>query len=298
MIIYSVSLSNKIISLENDKTITIDKGESVKKVLSSNFKKTKNYDLFLLYYIYKINSYIKKSFMHYGEFYIDKNITYINFINVISKPSNVLNKITIVEGWSKKELNFELSKYFDDFYTIDYNLILADTYYFKKQDKFKDFVNKLKTFKNNYFKKIENNFFFKNYNQNDLMIIGSLLEKEGLDYEDKKKISSVIRNRLNKNMRLQIDATVIYALTNGKYDLNRKLTINDLKFDHPFNTYIINGLPPSSISYVGTKTIDIILENYTSDNMFYFYNSIIKKHDFSRTFEEHKKKLNEYRNKK
>ena len=55
------------------------------------------------------------------------------------------------------------------------------------------------------------------------MIIGSLIEKEGLDEEDKKKISSVIFNRLNKNMKLQIDATVLYAITNGKYNLNRKL---------------------------------------------------------------------------
>ena len=39
-------------------------------------------------------------------------IIYINLLNIISKPSNILNKITIVEGWSKKQLNLELSKYF------------------------------------------------------------------------------------------------------------------------------------------------------------------------------------------
>ena len=65
------------------------------------------------------------------------------------------------------------------------------------------------------------------------MIIGSIIEKEGLDREDKKKISSVIFNRLNKNMKLQIDATVIYAITKGGYNLKRKLLFKDLKFDHP-----------------------------------------------------------------
>ena len=91
-----------------------------------------------------------------------------------------------------------------------------------------------------------------------IMIIGSLLEKEGFDQKDKRLISSVIYNRLNKKMKLQIDATVIFAITNGKYDLNRKLLRSDLKINHPFNTYIYNGLPPEPISYVGKKTLDIL----------------------------------------
>ena len=48
-----------------------------------------------------------------------------------------------------------------------------------------------------------------------------------------------------------------YAITNGKYNLNRKLLFSDLKINHPFNTYIYNGLPPKPISYVGKKTLDI-----------------------------------------
>ena len=67
----------------------------------------------------------------------------------------------------------------------------------------------------------------KNRETNEIMIIGSIIEKEGLDREDKKKISSVIFNRLNRNMKLQIDATVIYAITKGQYNLKRKLDDKD-----------------------------------------------------------------------
>ena len=130
------------------------------------------------------------------------------------------------------------------------------------------------------------------------MVIGSLIEKEGYGAEDKKMISSVILNRLNKNMKLQIDATVLYAITNGKYDLKRKLLLSDLKIQHPYNTYFIQGLPPKPISYVGKKTLDLIFENYKSDFLFYFYNNSLKRHIFSKTYNEHKKKLSEYRNKK
>ena len=129
------------------------------------------------------------------------------------------------------------------------------------------------------------------------MIIGSLIEKEGLDKMDKKKIASVIINRLEKNMKLQIDATVIFALTDGNYNLNRELLISDLQFDHPFNTYIYKGLPPEPISYVGKNTLDILFENNKNDFLFYFFNYSLNKHIFSKSFKEHKERLYEYRKK-
>ena len=97
-------------------------------------------------------------------------------------------------------------------------------------------------------------------------------------------------------MKLQVDATTIYALTDGKYDLNRNLRYKDLKVEHPCNTYYIKGLPPGPISYVGKKTMELIFENYKSKYLYYFYNNIVKKHIYSETFEEHKRKIREYRN--
>ena len=131
-----------------------------------------------------------------------------------------------------------------------------------------------------------------------LLIIGSLLEKEGIDDLDKKLIFSVIQNRLQKKMKLQIDATTIFAITDGKYDLQRQLNRKDLKIQHPYNTYYIKGLPPGPISYVGKKTMELIFENYKSKYLYYFYNSIEKKHIYSETYIDHKGKLSEYRNKK
>ena len=236
-------------------------------------------------------------FIHFGEFKLGKNNSSFQLLNIISKPSNILNKITIIEGWSKKDLNKELSKYFDNFQDIPYDEILADTYFFERNIEFQSFIDAIKKIKKEYFENYKNNQILKTYNHKDIMIIGSLLEKEGLDYNDKKKISSVIFNRLEDNMHLQIDATVLFAITNGKYDLNRKLLISDLSTKHPYNTYINKGLPPKPISYVGKKTIDIIFENYKSEFMFYFFDNSLNRHIFSKTFVEHKKLLNEYRNK-
>ena len=297
LLIIFISVINTKYELKS-KNIEIFKGENITSVINNNIIKKSKFETFIILSYYKYLSFFFNTTIHFGGFNLEKNVTPKEILNIISQPSNILNKITIIEGWSKKDLDLELSKHFDEFFTIEYEDILADTYYFEKNLEFSLFYKKLKDFKKNYLKKITKNLFFEKFNQKDLLIIGSLLEKEGLDYEDKKKISSVIINRLNKNMKLQIDATVIYALTNDIDEFNRKLTFNDLKIDHKYNTYKYKGLPPSPISYVGTKTIEIVLENHKTENLFYFFDKSIKKHIFSKNYEDHKKKLNEYRNKK
>ena len=160
---------------------------------------------------------------------------------------------------------------------------------------FKEFKKELK----NHFKKIytkyKDNILLEKFTFDEILIIGSLLEKEGIDYNDKKKIYSVIINRLNKKMKLQIDATVIFSITDGKYKLDRKLTYKDLKNNNKFNTYNIYGLPPKPISYVGLKTIELIFENYKTNYLFYFYNKFENKHIYSEDYKQHLLKLNEYR---
>ena len=88
-----------------------------------------------------------------------------------------------------------------------------------------------------------------------------------------------------------------YAITDGNYDLGRDLLIKDLEIKHPYNTYYIKGLPPGPISYVGKKTMELIYENYKSNYLYYFYNNIERKHIYSETYDEHRRKLSEYRNK-
>ena len=294
--IYTLYSLNKNLNLVNE-AFTIQKGESIHTFYHKNIKNLNSIDLFIVKIYFNLFKFISNTHIHYGDFILEKNISSIQLLNIISKPSNVLNKITIVEGWSQEQLNNELSKFFDNINIIPYEDIIADTYYFNRQTSFENFIQNLITYKIDYFRKYENNDIYKFYNTNEIIIIGSLLEKEGLDSLDKKKISSVIFNRLEKNMKLQIDATVIFAITNGKYNLNRKLVLNDLKFDHPYNTYIYKGLPPKPISYVGKKTLDLIFENHKSDFLFYFFDKSLNRHIFSKSYKDHKLKLNDYRNK-
>ncbi len=294
--LYIVNIFSKNLSL-NTNQISISKGERVEQIFRSNINNLSFLDIKIVKIYLIINKFINKKFIHYGEFKINNEASLLDLINIITKPSNLYDKITIVEGWTKKQLNAELSKYFQSFKSVPYNEIIADTYFIQKNTDFNTFINKLTKIKTNYFIEYRNNKIFNNFNENEIMIIGSLLEKEGLDIIDKKNISSVIFNRLDKKMKLQIDATVLFAITNGDYDLERKLLLTDLKIDHPYNTYINWGLPPKPISYVGRKTLDIIFEKKETEFLFYFFNKSLNKHIFSKTYKEHTDKLNEYRNK-
>ena len=280
-----------------DQEIQIERNQKISSVLNNSIKEEHLINIFIYTNFLKIYNFFNFD-IHYGNFFLNDNVTFYKFANVITKPSNVVKKITIVEGWSKSELNEYLINHFKNFETLNYDEVIAETFFINSYQDFNSFKKKLINFKDDYFNKKLNNNLLKRFSIKEIFILGSLIEKEGIDYDDKKKIYSVLINRLNKNMKLQIDATVLFAITKGNYDLERNLKYSDLKIKHPYNTYYIYGLPPEPISYVGLKTIELIFENYKTNYLFYFYNEFENKHLFSESYAEHKKKLNEYRAKK
>jgi len=294
LIIYLIFLLT-INSIEiNSKIIDISKGESIKKI--SN-KITYNENFFNKKIYYLLFSLSNKYYLpiKYGKFKIKKKIKVVELIKIISTKSNLDYRITIVEGWEKYQLNNYLLNYYDDFKEIPYNKLIANTYIINSTNSYDNFIEFLIKNKKDFFKTYKDNDLLKKYSIDEILVISSLVEKEAKNNLDKPIIASIIFNRLNLGMKLQIDASVIAAITQGKYRLNRSLTYKDLKLDNLLNTYNIQGIPKEMICYVGLKTIKIVLENPKSDFLFYFYNVIEKKHIFSKTYKEHKKKLNEHR---
>jgi UPF0755 protein len=116
-----------------------------------------------------------------------------------------------------------------------------------------------------------------------IVILASLIEREARVPEDRGLISCVIRNRLKKKMRLQVDATVIYALPRHK----EVLSFADLKIDSPYNTYKNAGLPPGPICNPGLKSVLAALQPARKDYLFYVAQPD-GRHIFSTTWEQHK----------
>jgi UPF0755 protein len=117
----------------------------------------------------------------------------------------------------------------------------------------------------------------------EALIIGSLIEWESGTDDDRPIISSVIHNRLAMPMRLQIDATVIYALG---YNPGRVLA-EHLKVESPYNTYLIDGLPPTPIGTVSTKSLVAAVHPRNTDYLFYVLGDEDGSHAFAVTYEEH-----------
>lgn len=86
----------------------------------------------------------------------------------------------------------------------------------------------------------------------ELIILASIIEREARNSDDRRKISSVLWNRLERDMALQVDVTFLYTIGKGTFDLTRA----DLASDSPYNTYVNKGLPPTPI---GSPSLDAIL---------------------------------------
>ncbi len=122
----------------------------------------------------------------------------------------------------------------------------------------------------------------------DIITKASLIEREAKIDSERSKIAGVIENRLKKNMRLQIDATVVYAISDGLYDVDRVL-YKDLEINSPYNTYRYEGLPIGPISNPGIKSIKSAINPDKHDYLYYRTDENKKdgSHIFTKDFEQH-----------
>jgi UPF0755 protein len=117
--------------------------------------------------------------------------------------------------------------------------------------------------------------------RDEIVTLASIIEGEAQDPVDLRYVASVYHNRLARGMRLEADPTVIYAL--GR---RRRLFNRDYQIRSPFNTYLIDGLPPHPITQPAAATIEAALYPRPSDFLF-FVAGFGGRHIFSRTYREH-----------
>jgi UPF0755 protein len=128
----------------------------------------------------------------------------------------------------------------------------------------------------------------------EALILASIIEKETSVPDERRQVSSVFVNRLNRGMRLQTDPTVIYGITEGRGVLGRGIRASELRAETPWNTYVINGLPPTPIANPGRAAIEAAV-NPDDTPLLFFVADGTGGHAFAETLEEHNRNVARWR---
>jgi len=127
-----------------------------------------------------------------------------------------------------------------------------------------------------------------------MLVLASIIEKETGVPEERGTVASVFVNRLKAGMRLQTDPTVIYGLTKGVGVLGRGLRQSELRRVTPWNTYVIEGLPPTPIANPGLASLEAAVDPAVTDYVFFVADGT-GGHVFSSTLEEHNRNVAKWR---
>ena len=128
----------------------------------------------------------------------------------------------------------------------------------------------------------------------EALIMASIVEKETGIAEERGRVASVFVNRLQQGMRLQTDPTVIYGITKGEGVLGRGLRQSELRRETPWNTYVIDGLPPTPIANPGADAIRAAMNPDQTDFLFFVADGT-GGHVFAATLDEHNENVAKWR---
>ena len=234
-----------------------------------------------------------------GSYYFKESENAVKIAKRIISGDHGLDpvKITIPEGYSRKQIAVVFEEEFERFDSEDFvkltsdkeGYLFPDTYFFFPDSTANDVIERMEqNFKEKTFelaKKIEET----GRSLQEIITMASIVQGEAYDLNDMKKIAGVLWKRLEIDMPLQVDVTFRYINGKGTFDLSKE----DLKNDSPYNTYVHKGLPPTPISNPGLDAIVASIEYESSDYLYFLADNSGTIH-YSRTFEEHKEKKSWY----
>lgn len=292
---------------EEVKYVSIDKGEEIKDIIRKLHKEKiiKKADWFYYYVILSgISKKIKAGMHKFSTHLTPKQVG----LELVSSKVPVI-KVTIPEGYTIKQIarvldsshiikeerfletcnnkEFVHSLYING--TSLEGFLFPDTYLFYCGEEAKDIIRTMVNRFNEVYDAISPS---KNIDRYKVLRIASIVEKETAKDEEKPMVAAVIYNRVKKGIKLCMDSTVIYGLSNFDGNLKKE----DLTKSTPYNTYLFYGLPPTPICNPGKKSLIAALHPANVDYL-YFVSKNDGTHIFSKNLKEHGIWVNKYQKK-
>jgi UPF0755 protein len=229
-----------------------------------------------------------------------KKMAKLEFLYKVTTSKAALKKVTLIPGETyyfflqnlAKTLNISTNKLFKTYALLAYKKdgnIIADTYYLPLGMNEKQLIKHLLNITEKKYQKLSKKIFGQ-YNQKNwykYVTIASIIQKESASKDEMALISSVIYNRLKKNMKLQMDGTLNYS----KYS-HTKVTPYMIRNDETtYNTYKYRGLPSDPVSAIEFEAIKAAIFPVKSNYLYFMKSSDGTKHDFATSYKSHKQNI-------
>ena len=302
LIIVFLLITNHRIYLEEDILFDIILGSSLQEI-SADLEKR---NLIISSLAFQLNAKVHRieKQIKAGEYLLSQGESIFTLQKKFLNGQNFYRKLQLLEGMTMEDV-FKLGNsegivddVQDDLLNLQNKLgvknryegfLFPDTFYYQKGDLFsallkRSFLKQQKIYSELWTSRQDG---LPYQSLKEAITLASIIEKEGLE---KKLIAGVFVNRLKKNMKLQSDPTVIYAMGNS-FDGNIRKA--DLRIDNPYNTYKYKGLPPGPIGLVSLSSMKAALNPEKSDFL-YFVSMNNGFHKFSKTLDEHNKAVLKY----
>ena len=237
-----------------------------------------------------------------GEYAFKPGMSMRNVMDTIVSGKGIIHKVTIPEGLTSFQALQRIAEHPvleggmpDD--VPEEGSLLPDTYPFQRGTTRQEIIDQMKRQQTRQLaeiwdRRIEG---LPIKTPEELVILASIVEKETAKADERPRVASVFINRLNKGMRLQSDPTIIYGLFGGQgKPKDRPIFQSDIDRETPYNTYLINGLPPTPIANPGRAAMEAVANPSRTEDL-YFVADGTGGHVFAATLDEHNQNVTRWR---
>jgi UPF0755 protein len=235
-----------------------------------------------------------------GEYALKAGMSMNDIENELIAHRVIRYKVTIPEGLTSEQIVDRLREDIvlaGDVREIPHEgSLMPDTYYFERGDTRQSILSRMTKIQTKAIEEI-----WKTRSPDlaikspwEMVTLASIVEKETAKTDERPRVAGVFINRLDKHMRLGSDPTIVYGLAQGKGTLGRSITKADLNQATPYNTYLIDGLPPGPICNPGKAAMEAVAKPARSKDL-YFVADGTGGHAFAETLDQHNKNVARWR---
>jgi UPF0755 protein len=235
-----------------------------------------------------------------GEFQFKAGTSIEEAIDTLVQGKAILHAVTVPEGLTSEQIVARL--YENEILSGDVSetpregTLLPDTYKFERGTTRQQIINTMQAAQ----KQALNQIWQRRSSElpikspQELIILASIVEKETGRADERTRVAGVFINRLMRRMKLQSDPTIVYGLVGGKGTLGRGIMRSEIEAATPYNTYVVEGLPPGPIANPGRAALEAVANPSRTKDL-YFVADGSGGHAFAESYEQHQRNVSRWR---